>query len=235
MSKKIPIGVDNFSKLVEIDRKFLFVDKTLMIKDLIDKGSEVSLIIRPRRWGKTLNMSMLQHFFAPEVNRLSTKGIFDNLNISKENDGYYIKKYQGNYPVVIFISFKDVKKNDFSEFLEKVKILIEEICNQYPQLENSERLSNSEKDSFKKLLSKDVSSDELSNSLKILSILLSKHYGKNVFILIDEYDTPLNAAYNYEHFEQIVNFFKNMFGAALKGNNALEKGVMTGILKVIQE
>lgn len=231
MNKKVPIGVDNFCELVNVDEGYLFVDKTLLIKELLDNGTKVSLVIRPRRWGKTLNMSMLRYFFAKEVNRFETKGLFDHLNIARERSGHYIEKYQGKYPV-IFISFKDIKKDNFIDFIDGIRALVHEICNQYPELECSEKLSKTEKEIFFKLLSKSENHDELCNSLKILSVLLCKHYGSKTVILIDEYDTPLNAAYNKNHFEQVVNFFKAMFGTALKGNDALEKGVMTGILRL---
>src|SRR5437868_6295594 len=106
MTKKVPIGVDDFAKISDKERDYLFVDKSLMIRDLINNGAEVSLIIRPRRWGKTLNMSMLRYFFAPAVNGVPTKGMFDRLKIAKEKNGEYLKQ-QGIYPV-IFISFKDI-------------------------------------------------------------------------------------------------------------------------------
>jgi hypothetical protein len=231
MTKKIPIGVDNFSKLADKDRNFLFVDKSLMVKDLIDKGSEVSLIIRPRRWGKTLNMSMLQHFFAPEVNDRSTKGIFDDLKIAKESDGDYLN-YQGNTPV-IFISFKDIKQDSWKVFFEKIVDLISSSYREHEKtIIESDKLTETQKKLYKKILNSEGNQGQLENSLKFLSECLYHHYEKKIIVLIDEYDTPLNAAYNKEHFEQVVNFFKGMFGAALKGNNALEKGVMTGILRL---
>ncbi len=166
MNKKIPIGVDNFSELVNLEERYLFVDKSLLIKELIDQGTKVSLIIRPRRWGKTLNMSMLKYFFSKEVNNVETKGIFDHLKIAEEREGYYVKKYQGKYPV-IFISFKDIKKDNFSDFIDGVKSLVQEICNQYPQLEHSKKLSKTERDNFLKLLSKSASNEELCKVLKM--------------------------------------------------------------------
>jgi len=231
MLKKIPIGIDDFSKIVDKDKNYLFVDKSLMIKELMDNGIEVSLIVRPRRWGKTLNMSMIQHFFAPEVNGFSTKGIFNNLKISNESKGAYIEKYQGKHPV-IYISFKDAKKSNFDDFLEKTKGLVQEICNQHYVLESSIKLSEEEKNIFRNLLRKKANHIEVCDSLKTLSVLLYKHYESKIFILIDEYDSPLNAAYGQPYFDDLVNFLKGMFGAALKGNHALEKGIMTGILRL---
>jgi hypothetical protein len=234
MNKKIPIGIDNFSEIVLSEKKFLFVDKTLLIKDLIDKGSKVSLIIRPRRWGKTLNMSMLRYFFSPEVNGESTHGIFDNLKIAKINDGQYLQ-YQGKNPV-IFITFKEVKEDNYKDFLDKVRLLIQLVCNELLELEGSDKLTDLDKRNFEKLKGLNptsVANDvELRDSLKTISYLLRKHHKKKTIILIDEYDTPLNYAYDKEYFEQMVNFFKGMFGSALKGNDALEQGIMTGILRL---
>jgi len=228
--KKIPIGVDDFRELISTKSNYLFVDKTLLIKEFLDTGAKVSLIIRPRRWGKTLNMSMLQHFFAPVVNRQATKGMFDNLKIAKENNGEYLK-CQGQNPV-IFITFKDVKQDNFDDFIEKTQGLIQKICNQYSELTTSIHLSADEQNTFERLRTKTGSNIELSESLQTLSLFLNIHYNQKIIILIDEYDTPLNAAYLKPDFEKIVNFFKSMFGTALKSNSALEKGVMTGILRL---
>lgn len=234
MIKKIPIGIDDFSKLVEKNRDFLFVDKTLLIKDLIDKGSEVSLIIRPRRWGKTLNMSMLRCFFASEINGTSTKEIFKTLKIAKIENGKYLD-FQGQYPV-IFITLKEVKEHNYDEFMNKMYFLVQQLCNSFPELENSKKLSDIDKNNLERLkgLNKQNKANniEIRDSLNTLSGLLYKHHNKKVVILIDEYDTPLNYAYNKDHFEPVVNFLKGMFGSALKGNYALEKGVITGILRL---
>jgi len=226
--KKVPIGVDNFSKIANKDNNFLFIDKSLLIKDLIEKGKEVSLIIRPRRWGKTLNMSMLKHFFSP----VSAKSVFDDLKIARENNGYYIEKYQGKYPV-IFISFKNIKQDSLDEFFEKVVDLISETYREHEQiLTKSANLTDTQKKIYKLLLNREGNRAQLENSLKFLSECLYHHYNEKVIILIDEYDTPLNAVYNKDYFEQVINFFKGMFGAALKGNDVLEKGIMTGILRL---
>lgn len=230
LPKKIPIGVAHFAELIDPALNHLFVDKTLFIKEFIDQGTKVSLIIRPRRWGKTLNMSMIQHFFSPIVDTLSTKGMFDNLKIAEVDHGRYLQ-YQGQNPV-LFISFKDVKENNFEDFLDSTKELMQEICNQYPELASSNHLSEEEKNSFLQLKNKNVNMIELRNGLKNLSIFLKKHYHQKVIILIDEYDTPLNSTYGKPYFEDLVNFFKGMFGSALKGNSALEKGIMTGILRL---
>lgn len=228
---KIPIGVDDFSKLVDQHNNFLFVDKTLMIKEFLEKGVDLSLIIRPRRWGKTLNMSMLRYFFAPEVRGRNTQGIFDHLNIAQEQDGAFLK-YQGQHPVIL-ISFKNIKQNSWELFFEKVAVLIANTYREHENvLWNSRQLSESQKIFYKRILEKEANQSELEDSLRFLAECLYSHYRKKVIILIDEYDTPLNVSYKESYFEQMAGFFKGIFGAALKGNDALEKGVMTGILRL---
>ncbi len=232
MIKKIPIGVDDFAELVSPDQNFLFVDKTLMIQALIDQGSKVSLIIRPRRWGKTLNMSMLRYFFAPEVNGRSTQGLFDHLKIAQQKNGAYLERYQAKHPV-IFISFKNIKQSSWVLFLEKVLDLIASTYREHEKiLMGSNKLSETQKTVYQNMLSGNAHLSQLENALKFLSECLSRHYGQKVIILIDEYDTPLNAAYDKDYFEFMIDFFKSLFGAALKGNDALEKGIMTGILRL---
>jgi Predicted AAA-ATPase/PD-(D/E)XK nuclease superfamily len=231
MSKKSPIGVDDFVELVSKENNFLFVDKTLLIKELIDDGDKVSLIIRPRRWGKTLNMSMLRYFFAPTVKGVSTTGLFDDLAIAKEAEGFYLK-HQGRHPVV-FISLKGVKQDSFESFYRKMIELIKEAYSEHEEvLLSGSRIIERKKGIYKNILNGDCNQEQLENALKFLSECLERHYGQKVIILIDEYDTPLNAAYHYNYFDRAVNFFKNLLGAALKGNDSLHKGVLTGILRL---
>ncbi len=232
MAKRIPIGVDDFSELVSEQQNFLFVDKTLMIKELIDRGTKVSLIIRPRRWGKTLNMSMLRYFFSSQVNGYATHGIFDRLKIADQDQGSYIAKYQGKNPVV-FISFKNIKQSSWVLFLSKFSDLVASIYREFSRmLLESDKLSDDQKNSYQMILDRKTDQSQLENSLKFLSECLYAHYGQKVVVLIDEYDTPLNAAYGQAYFEVMVDFFKSLLGAALKGNDALEKGLMTGILRL---
>ena len=232
VAKRIPIGVDNFDKLVDKANNYLFVDKSLMLKEFIDSGDEVSLILRPRRWGKSLNMSMLKYFFAPEVMGKSTQGIFDELKIACEDSGRYIRDYQGKHPVIM-VSFKDVKELDFQAAMGKINTLITGVYEEFA----SSLIKNDELRSFKSfyqaLSSRMCDQDQLQDSFKILSESIYKHYGQKVVIIIDEYDTPLNASYSdLELFKKLVGFFRGFFGAALKGNDALEKGIMTGILRL---
>lgn len=233
MPKKLPVGVDSFGYLVDPDNNYLFADKTLFIKDIIEDSSQIILIARPRRWGKTLNMSMLNYFLAEEVAQRKTAGMFDPYAIAKADDGHYIKQHQGKYPV-IFLSFKDVKADDFQGALNKIKGLVQKLCREHEYLADSDKLSPSNKALFDKYLQDDPSQQELEDAAELLSQLLYKHYGQQVYILIDEYDTPLNAAYN-KYYTQMAGFMKNMFSAALKGNFALKKGVLTGILRISKD
>ena len=180
MAKKIPIGVDDFEKLVNPKNNFLFVDKSLFIKELLDKGVEVSLIIRPRRWGKTLNMSMLRYFFASQVNGYSTQGIFDHLKIADQDNGTYIRRYQGKSPV-IFISFKNIKQSSWVLFLAKLSDLLASTYREFSRmLLESDKLSDDQKNSYQMILDRKADQSQLENSLKFLSECLYAHYGQKV-------------------------------------------------------
>lgn len=228
--QKPPIGIDDFARLVDKQRNYLFVDKSLFIKDIIEESSMVTLITRPRRWGKTLNLSMLEYFFAPNVLDKSTEGIFTDLAIAKIGGNYL--QHQGQYPV-IFISFKDIKELSLGLTLQKLTALFQSLFRKYKSiLLNSGRLDETDKNLFSKYLSGDLNQADMENSLLILSELLYRHYHKKVYIFIDEYDTALNNAYLYNYVEEMTTLIKNLFSAALKGNPYLEKSVMTGILRI---
>lgn len=230
-AKKIPIGVDDFSELVSKARDYLFVDKTLLIKELIDDGVKVSLIIRPRRWGKTINMSMLKYFFAPEIEGHSTAGLFDDLKIAKEADGAYLR-HQGKNPVIL-LTFKGVKEDSFDAFMANISLLMSRLYREYRDiLIKGTQLADDQRSVYFRILDRKADQADLQNALQFLSECLEQHYHHKVIILIDEYDTPLNCAYEKDYFEKAVGFFKNLLGASLKGNSALEKGVMTGILRL---
>lgn len=236
MSKKnSPIGVDDFSKLVDPQNNYFFVDKTLFIKEIFDDKAEVTLITRPRRWGKTLNMSMLEHFFSIEMPRMDNRGMFDNLQIATVDDGYYMQ-HNRQYPV-IFVSFKGVNQDSFEDALEKIKDLMRNLFRRFSDiLLNSEKLNIVDKKQFNEYLDPGVSQVVLEDALFVLSDLLSKHYNdKKVYILIDEYDAPLNNAYIYDYVVRMTAFMKNLLTAALKGNNYLKKGVMTGVFRISRD
>ncbi|TSJ81238.1 MAG: ATP-binding protein [Candidatus Cardinium sp.] len=230
---KLPIGVDNFHKLVSSG--YLFCDKTAMIADLLKNGEEVTLITRPRRWGKTLNMSMLHHFFASEVNGVRTAGLFDNLAIGSLEGGRYIREHQGKHPVIM-ISFKDVNADNFQGAYNAVYELILEVYSSYAYLLKSDAVNEIQFRQLHTILSKEANQQALEKSLKLLSQCLYQHHGQKVYMLIDEYDTPLNKAYGDEvYLKAMVALMRNLFSAGLKSNTALEKGVLTGILRVSKD
>lgn len=228
VGNKIETTSDNFGRMVKND--CLLIDKTMMIKDFLE-GKDSSLILRPRRSGKSLNVSMLYYFLSSEVAGESTSGLFDNLAIAKENKGQFIKEHQGKYSV-ISITFKDVKNSTYAEAIEKIHVLVMGLYREHKKMLLSEKLDEEDKKLFKKYLSETISQAELEQSLYVLSEFLFKVYEKKVIILIDEYDSPLTNAYQYKFLEPLSLFLRNMFSSALKGNPFIEKGLMTGILRV---
>ncbi|HVY53097.1 MAG TPA: AAA family ATPase, partial [Gammaproteobacteria bacterium] len=228
VGQKIQTSSANFGKLVR--NGCLLVDKSLMIKEFMD-GEEVSLITRMRRSGKSLNVSMLQHFFAAEVDGVSTHGLFDQFAIAREDKGEFIAKHQGQYPV-IFVTLKDIKESSYGAAVNLIRIVVQELYREYKQILKSEKLDNDDRENFTKYLTGSVNNEELQLSIKFLSEILHKAYSKKVIILIDEYDTPLTKSYQHQYLEQLSDFMRNMFSAAFKDNSHLEKGLMTGILRV---
>lgn len=233
MAKPIQIGGSDFAKIIR--KGALFVDKTLFIKEIINDQSDVTLITRPRRWGKTLNLSMLHYFLSAEIDGQKTAGLFDQLLIAKE-PGDYIAKHQGQYPV-IFISLKDVKMFTFEQALEKIQSLIQSAYQKHRVLltQQQQPLAAEDKQLFVKHLNKQVSEIELTESLLFLSKLLYEYHKQKVYILIDEYDTPMNFARTHDYFNHMALFMKNFLGASLKDNRYLEKAVMTGILRISKD
>jgi len=193
MAKKIYIGSSNFAEL--ITENAVFVDKSLLIRDIIEDTSKVILVTRPRRFGKTLNMSMLHHFFAAKIGFIETSALFDHLAIASEDNGFYIKEFQGKYPV-IFVSFKDIKALDYQTALEQLSLLVRGIFRAHYYLLESAQLNTIDKETLSNYLRFEMlNASEIDLALRTLSELLYKHYQQKVFILVDEYDTPLNAAY----------------------------------------
>ena len=221
--KKIPIGVDDFKKLIE--NNALYIDKTKFITELLDDAAEVKLFIRPRRFGKTLNMSTLKYFFDIK-NASENRKLFNGLDIEKS---VYISE-QGKYPV-IFISMKGIKTKNWEYCLYDLKGLIGDLYNEFEYIR--EVLNESELNTFNKIwLKEDIA--EYKNALKILTTYLYKYYKKEVILLIDEYDTPLITAYKYDYSDEALPFFKVFYGEALKTNPYLKMGIMTGIIRVIK-
>lgn len=229
IGKKIDTTSANFGNMLE--NNCLIVDKTRMIKEFIE-GKEVSLIVRPRRFGKTSNMFMLYYFFSAEVFGLPTKGLFDAFVIAQEENGAFLKQHQGQYPV-IFITFKDTKEPSFESTVSQVRDLVQELYREHKQFMHSEHIDDDNRALFQQYIDGTVNEEQLQKSLKFLSAFLFKaHGGKRVIILIDEYDTPLTNAYQYHFLEPLSNFMRDMYSAALKDNPYLEKGLMTGILRI---
>lgn len=232
---KIDTTTDNFSYLVQ--NNCLLVDKTLMIKDFWEE-QQVFLIIRPRRSGKTLSLSMLQHFFSPQVAGESTKGLFDHFLIAKEDNGEFIKQHQGQHPV-IFITLKDIRARTYKEAMIHMESLIQALYweHKYCLPLYADKIDANDKKVFESYLEGTIPEEKLYRALRFLSDFLFKVYGKKTIILIDEYDAPLTSAYQErlsdpDFLEDMSLFMRNMFSEALKTTTSLEKGFMTGILRI---
>lgn len=227
---RLPIGQSDFRKVIE--GGFDFVDKTNLISAVLRSTAEVILITRPRRFGKTLNMSMLRHFFAPEVCGQPTKDLFKNLKICQA--GTDILQHQGKYPV-IFLTFKDVKEKSFEAVYKKIYQLIIKVYEEFSYLLDNSFLSERQKEYFRRLLKGEANQAELENSLQELTDFLFQHHGTKSIILIDEYDTPIQSGYLRGYYDEVISFFRNFFGSALKDNPYLFKAVLTGILRISRE
>ena len=229
---ELPIGFDDFGKVRANNLKF--VDKTLFIKEVLDnRHIEVSIITRPRRFGKTLNLSTLHHFLAAEVNQQKTAGMFADLKIAAVDNGAYMQ-YQGQYPV-IFVSFKDAKGNTAQKIFRAIQLVMQKLYRAHNYLLNSAQLSPNDKELFNTFLTGAADKITLTKALEILCELLAKHIKKKVFLLIDEYDTPIQSGYLHGYYNEITDFMRGMFGAALKTNPYLDRAVITGILRVAKE
>ncbi len=224
-----PTGIENFHRL--IDAGASFVDKSLFIKDILDDtGTQVALITRPRRFGKTLNLSMLEHFLAKEVSGRPTAGLFDCLKIIGSGDRYM--QHQGKYPV-ISVTFKDMTHTNFSDAYEDFVRLMSDVFKQhYYLLDSSKRIDIKE---YTRIVEKQGTKVETMRALKTLTGYLFLHHGVRPWLLIDEYDTPIIAAYNNGYYNEMIELMRGCFGAALKTNDDLEKAVITGILRIAKE
>ena len=224
--KKLPIGIDDFEKLRK--NNFYYIDKTGLIKDLLDNWGEVNLFTRPRRFGKSLNMSMLQSFFSVD----SDPSVFKGLNIA--NEEALCEKYMGQYPV-ISISLKGINGQTYETAFKMAIRVINEAASRMEYLLESTRLSENDKNSFRELLKRDMDETALFGSLRELSRLLAKHYEKNTIILIDEYDVPLAKAFENGYYEQMTFLIRNLFEQALKSNRSLKFAVLTGCMRISKE
>ena len=222
--KKIPIGVENFKEI--ITNNYYYVDKTKFIEKILNDGSKIKLFTRPRRFGKTLNMSTIKHFFDIKNNEENRK-LFNNLDIEKS---VYIKE-QGQYPV-IFVSMKGIKDITWEEAKSSLKILISKLYSEFKYLLDD--LDEFDLPRFKKYLLADIDFANLKNALEFLTRVLYEKHKKEVILLIDEYDSPLISAYEHNYYDEAINFFKVFYGEALKTNDYLKMGIITGIIRVIK-
>ena len=224
--KKLPIGIDNFEKIRKDD--FYYVDKTKLIEQLLDKWGEANLFTRPRRFGKSLNMSMLKHFF--EIG--TDKTLFDGLYIADNKE--LCETYMGKFPVVA-ISLKGISANSYEGARKLLGKLISEEARRLSILETSNRLDHNERQIFQKLLQPEMGEEVIAYSIRELTELLEKHYGEKVIVLIDEYDVPLAKANEQGYYDEMVFLMRNLFENALKTNDSLKFAVLTGCLGVAKE
>lgn len=228
---KLPVGIDSFDKIRK--NGFYYIDKTGLIEQLVQLGGEVTLFTRPRRFGKTLNMSMLRSFFETGTDA----SLFDGLYISGNKE--ICDEYMGKYPV-IFLSLKDVDGLKYENAKYRIMELIGREAERYFFLGDSDRLSENEKEQYKAVIALQngkYSMDEnvLTSSLRLLSHLLFQHYGEKTVILIDEYDVPLDKAFQNGYYQEMVSLIRGLFGMALKTNDSLQFAVLTGCLRISKE
>ena len=222
--KAVPVGIEDFERIINED--YYYVDKTLLIEELLINRAPVTLFTRPRRFGKTLNMSMLKYFFDVK-NKEENKKLFENLKIYNSE---YMSE-QGKYPV-IFISLKDLKGNTWEECLKRLKLFIFDLYAEFEYIR--EKMNEWDKRKFEKVLYEKEDADYIM-SLKFLSDSLYKYYGEKVIILIDEYDAPIINAFDKGYYNEAINFFQTFYSSALKTNNSLKYGILTGITRIIKE
>lgn len=225
-TQKLPIGIENFKEMRKQD--FYYVDKTGLIVDLLADWGKVNLFTRPRRFGKTLNMSMLANFF--EIG--ADASLFDGLRVSEEKE--LCENYLGKFPVV-FVSLKGVDGLTFDDAYARLRILIRNEALRLEVLRESGKLSMEEKNAYLRLVSENPEKTDITESLKLLCQLLEKHYGQKPILLIDEYDVPLDKAFLHGYYPQMIDLIRSMFGAALKTNDSLFFAVLTGCLRVSKE
>ena len=223
--KLLPTGIENFKTM--IDKSAYYVDKTNFIEDVLNE--QVVLYTRPRRFGKTLNMSMLYYFFS--IKEKENSYLFDGLNISKNKDAL---KVQNKYPT-IFISLKEMKSLTFDAQISSFSNVIYELLEKNLEILSSDQLSDTTKDILNKLHNRSSCIEDLKISLRVITNALYTYYQQKVIVLIDEYDVPLQAAYQNNYYEEMVEFLRSVFSSALKTNDVLEKGVMTGCLRISKE
>lgn len=226
-TRPCPVGITSYK---EVAKECYYVDKTLLLKNIIDDHSKVFLFTRPRRFGKTLMMDMVRTFF--EKSDVNTSQYFENKKIWQEGELY--QQYQGKYPV-IFFSFKDAHQTNWEEMYKSLCFTIREEFSRHIELLSSESLTEYDKKYFENIMRDTAESTEYQFALGKLSAMLAVHYKSKVIIIIDEYDTPIQQGYLHGYYDSVVGFMRNLFSAALKDNENLEFGVLTGILRIAKE
>lgn len=227
MARTVAIGIQSFADIRE--GNYFYIDKTSFIKEWWESGDSVTLIARPRRFGKTLNMSMLEQFFSIEY--AGRKDLFENLFIWQDEKYHQL---QGTWPV-ISLSFARVKENNFCSARNKICEILRNLYVKFRFLEKSNVLADSDRTFYKKMMSLEIEDDVVTSALYQLSDYLCRYYGKKVIILLDEYDTPMQEAYVGGYWEELVGFIRGIFNSAFKTNPFLARGLMTGITRVSKE
>ena len=225
---KLPIGISDFKELIK--GEYQFTDKSLLLKEVINDSAKVILITRPRRFGKTLNLSMLYYFL--QQNNIEKENLFENLLISEDQE--FCKKHQNQYPV-IFISFKDIKQANYNEAYGDVIGLISDLYSQHRYLLDDNTLYKDEKAIFNSVLNQNAELYNIKSAIKQLTIYITRKFKKAPIILIDEYDTPIQEAYLRGYYQEMMDLMRSMLGQALKDNSCLGRAVITGITRVSQE
>lgn len=227
MARVAALGISDFEKIVE--KNVFYIDKTGFIKEWWDSNDEVTLITRPRRFGKTLTLNMVEKFFG--VQYAGRQDLFEKYNIWKDEN---YRNIQGTYPV-IFLSLADVKQSSYQSMNDKMKRLISSLYMRHGYLLESEKLNNKQKEDFSYIAERNGTDEEYMEALLRLSEFMYLHYGKKVIILVDEYDTPMLEAYVKDYWKEAIEYIRRMFHATFKDNPYLERGLMTGITRITQE
>ena len=226
--KGIGIGTSDFKKMRVQD--FYYIDKTMYIKDIIDNKSEVLLVTRPRRFGKTLNMSMLKYYF--DIDQKDSRQLFDGLKIMQQDEKYTSKL--GAYPV-IYLTLKDVNDTNYKNMLLNLKTALLSVFREHRYLLESDKIYEDEKERIKDILFCREDEVALKVAIKELSEYLYRYFDRPVILLIDEYDVPIQSAYINDYYDEAINFLKTFYGATFKDNPYLEKTVLTGVSRVAKE
>ena len=227
MTKTVAIGIQNFEKLIR--ENYFYIDKTMFIKEWWERGDNTTLITRPRRFGKTLNMSMVERFFSMDY---ADKGdVFEGLYIW-EDEKY--RRLQGTYPV-ISLSFARIKDSNYKSTIDKICEIIQNLYSKYSYVRECDALSISDKAFFDRIVTSCYSESDMTSSLYQLSRFLNLYHKKNVIILLDEYDTPMHESYVNGYWDELVSFTRSLFNSTFKTNPYLERALMTGIIRVSKE